>query len=263
MNMPSSSAPDMSNPVTLAPRAKRRRRTALMNVRGTIIPARCSSCSMRQLCMPRGLANETLPRLETIICIARPVMRGEALYRGGDPLNYLYAIRSGAVKTVMTQHDGCEQVTGLRIAGDPLGLDGLGRNAHTCTAIALEDCSVCIVPYAPLLDLCREIDTMQARLLELAGEHIARIETQLMVNNSMNADERVARFLLDLSDRNAQRGYSAIEFSLRMTREELGSFLGVTLETVSRTLSRLQRLRLIELQGKTVRLTSAEGLRGL
>ncbi|WP_118183630.1 helix-turn-helix domain-containing protein [Paraburkholderia phosphatilytica] len=218
---------------------------------------------MRQLCMPRGLANETLPRLESVICIARPVTRGEALYRGGDPFRYLYAIRTGAIKTVMTQRDGREQVTGLRIAGEPLGLDGLGSNAHTCSAIALEDSSVCIVPYAPLLELCRDIDTMQARLLALAGEHIARVEAQMMVNDSMSADERVARFLLDLSERNAQRGYSATEFSLRMTREELGSHLGVTLETVSRTLSGFQRRRLIELRGKAVRLVCAEALRAV
>jgi CRP/FNR family transcriptional regulator, anaerobic regulatory protein len=258
--MPSSNASDTPESVTSPVRA-RRRLAAPANARGAITPARCSTCSMRHLCMPRGLGNETLPRLESVICVARPVLRGEALYRSGDPFNDLFAVRSGAMKTVITQRDGRQQVTGLRIAGDPLGLDGLGGDTHTCSAIALEDSSVCIVPYAPLLELCREIDTMQSRLMRLTGEHIRRIETQMMVNASMSADERVARFLLDLSERNAQRGYSAMEFSLRMTREELGSYLGVTLETVSRSLSRFQLRSLIDLRGKTVRLKSADGLR--
>lgn len=110
--------------------------------------ARCSSCAMRHLCMPQGLAVDDMPKLEALICTARSVRRGEALYRAGDPFDNLYAVRSGSLKTVMAHRDGREQVTGLRLAGDPLGLDGISTDTHTCTAVALEDSSVCIVPYA-------------------------------------------------------------------------------------------------------------------
>src|SRR5580700_7092630 len=108
--------------------------------------ARCSSCSMRQLCMPQGLAPDELPKLEALICTARPVRRGEALYRSGDAFDNLYAVRSGSLKTTMAHRDGREQVTGLRLAGEALGLDGISDDKHACSATALEDSTVCIVP---------------------------------------------------------------------------------------------------------------------
>jgi len=225
--------------------------------------ARCSSCAMRHLCMPQGLAVDDMPKLEALICTARSVRRGEALYRAGDPFDNLYAVRSGSLKTVMAHRDGREQVTGLRLAGDPLGLDGISTDTHTCTAVALEDSSVCIVPYAALKHMCRETGTMQDRMHRLMSEQLIRESSQMMVLGSLSADERVAAFLLDVSDRNGQRGYSHAEFNLRMTREDMGSYLGMTLETVSRTLSRFQKRGLIDAQGKLIRIIDLEGLRHL
>ena len=222
--------------------------------------ARCSSCAMRHLCMPQGLAHDDLPKLEALICAARSVRRGEALYRVGDPFDNLYAVRSGSLKTVMAHRDGREQVTGLRIAGEPLGLDGISANSHTCTAVALEDSSVCIIPYSALKHMCRETGALQDRLHRLMGEQLLRESSQMMVLGSLSADERVAAFLLDVSERNRQRGYSHAEFNLRMTREDMGSYLGMTLETVSRTLSRFQKRGLIDAQGKLIRIIDFEGL---
>jgi CRP/FNR family transcriptional regulator len=197
----------------------------------------CSTCAMRQLCMPQGIAPDELPKLEALICRARNVRRGEALYRSGDPFYSLYAVRSGSLKTMMTHRNGRDQVTGLRIAGEALGLDGISEDNHACSAVALEDSTVCIIPYVALKHLCREISSMQERLHKLMGEQIVREATQVMVLGSLSADERVAAFLFDVSERNARRGYSLAEFNLRMTRAEIGSYLGMTLETVSRTLS--------------------------
>ncbi|RDK02941.1 fumarate/nitrate reduction transcriptional regulator Fnr [Paraburkholderia lacunae] len=247
-----------SSAVTSSARSSRRASPLRASGRSA---ARCSSCSMRQLCMPQGLSSDELPKLEALICTARSVQRGEALYRSGDRFDNLYAVRSGSMKTVMAHRDGREQVTGLRLAGEALGLDGISEDAHACSAVALEDSTVCIIPYTALQTLCREISSMQERLHKLMGEQIIREAAQMMVLGSLSADERVAAFLLDVSERHAQRGYSSAEFNLRMTREDMGSYLGMTLETVSRTLSRFQKRGLIDTQGKHIRIVDLEGLR--
>ncbi|HEV3431402.1 MAG TPA: helix-turn-helix domain-containing protein [Paraburkholderia sp.] len=240
--------------------ARRGVRTPAASPRTT---ARCSSCAMRHLCMPQGLALDDLPKLEALICNARSVRRGESLYRAGDQFDTLYAVRSGSLKTVMAHRDGREQVTGLRLAGDPLGIDGISTEFHSWSATALEDSSVCIIPYSALKHMCRETSAMQDRLHRLMSEQLIRESSQMMVLGSLSADERVAAFLLDVSERNGQRGYSYAEFNLRMTREDMGSYLGMTLETVSRTLSRFQKRGLIDAQGKLIRIIDLEGLRHL
>jgi CRP/FNR family transcriptional regulator len=249
----------MLTPTVVSPTTVRRgNRTPAASPRSA---ARCSNCAMRHLCMPQGLPHDDLPKLEALICSARSVRRGEALYRVSDPFDNLYAVRSGSLKTVMAHRDGREQVTGLRIAGEPLGLDGISSNTHTCTAVALEDSSVCIIPYSALKHMCRETGALQDRLHRLMGEQLLRESSQMMVLGSLSADERVAAFLLDVSERNGQRGYSHAEFNLRMTREDMGSYLGMTLETVSRTLSRFQKRGLIDAQGKLIHIIDLDGLR--
>ncbi|WP_321913651.1 helix-turn-helix domain-containing protein [Paraburkholderia sp. J11-2] len=227
---------------------------------GTQPSARCSGCAMRHLCMPQGLPAEDLPRLEALICGARKVRRGEALYRSGDRFDSLYAVRSGSLKTLIVNRDGREQITGLRLAGDALGLDGIATDVHAFSAVALEDSSICTLPYAALKTLCRESGTMQDRLHRLMGDQFNQEASQMMVLGSLAAEERVAAFLLDVSSRNWQRGYSQAEFRLRMSREDMGSYLGITLETVSRILSRFQKRGLIDAQGKLIRICDIEGL---
>ncbi|OLL32150.1 Crp/Fnr family transcriptional regulator [Burkholderia sp. SRS-W-2-2016] len=215
---------------------------------------------MRQLCMPQGLSASELSRLETLICSARCLERGQTLYRTGDRFDNIYAVRSGSLKTVMLHRAGREQVTGLKLAGEALGLDGISTGAYACSAVALEDSTVCIVPYRALRSLCRESGPMQDRMHKLLGAHIVSEAAQMMVLGSLSADERVAAFLLDVSQRNAQRGYSVSEFNLRMTREEMGSYLGMTLETVSRALSKFQKSGLIDTQGKLIHIVDLERL---
>jgi CRP/FNR family transcriptional regulator, anaerobic regulatory protein len=225
--------------------------------------ANCSSCAMRHLCMPQGLAADEMPKLEAVICTAQTVRRGATLYRAGEAFSNLYAVRSGSLKTVLTHRDGREQVTGLHLAGEALGLDGISDDRHTCDAVALEDSSVCIIPYDALKSLCRETGSMQQRLHKLMGEQIVRETAQMMLLGSLNAEERVATFLLDVSARHARRGYSPSEFQLRMTRDEMGSYLGMTLETVSRMLSRFQKRGVIEIEGKLIRIIDFTALHSL
>lgn len=222
--------------------------------------ARCSGCAMRHLCMPQGLPDEDLPKLEALICGARKLRRGEALYRSGDRFDSLFAVRSGSLKTLIVNRDGREQITGLRLAGDALGLDGIASDVHAFSAVALEDSSICTLPYAALKTLCRESGTMQDRLHRLMGDQFNQEASQMMVLGSLTAEERVAAFLMDVSARNWQRGYSQAEFRLRMSREDMGSYLGITLETVSRILSRFQKRGLIDAQGKLIRIVDSEGL---
>ncbi|MEZ2350950.1 helix-turn-helix domain-containing protein [Caballeronia sp. RCC_10] len=229
--------------------------------------AHCSSCAMRHLCMPEGLCARDVTKLEHIISVTRKIRRGDALFRTGDTFDSLYAVRSGSLKTVVTndgsRDGGRERMTGLLLAGDALGLDGIGDGRHTCDAVALEDSSVCVVPYALFERMCRETDSLQRRMHRMMSQAINREAEHVVRLGLLRADERVARLLLDMSARLARRGYATAEFTMRMTRDDIGSYLGMTLETVSRTLSRFDKLGLIEAQGKSIRIRDFDGLRGI
>lgn len=242
-------APQAASPTSCAGRAQRAR------------PVGCSNCAMRAVCMPAGLSQDELDRLDEIVCLSRRVSRGEALYRTGDTFANLYAVRAGSFKTVITHDDGREQVTGFAIAGEPLGMDGISDEEHGCDAIALEDSVVCVIPFHLLEMLCRESRVVQRHVHRMMSSEIVRESALMMLLGNMRAEERVASFLLGLSKRMQARGYSPKEFTLRMTRDELGSFLGMKLETVSRTFSKLQRQALIATQGKHVQILDESGLR--
>ncbi|MBW0447662.1 fumarate/nitrate reduction transcriptional regulator Fnr [bacterium M00.F.Ca.ET.228.01.1.1] len=221
---------------------------------------RCTSCSMRPICMPQGLRPEELQRIEALICPSRTIRQGETIYRADDAFQSIYAVRAGSFKTVVMHRDGREHVTGFHLAGDSLGLDGVCFGRHSCDAVALEDSKVCIIPFHPLETMCREVKVLQQHVHRMMGGEIVRESSQMMLLGTMSAEQRVATFLLNLSERLRKRGYSPAEFHLRMTREEIGSYLGIKLETVSRMLSRFQREGLLDAQGKNIRILDHEGL---
>lgn len=225
--------------------------------------ARCSNCALRRLCMPSDLTSGDLGRLDAIITTSRTIKKGEALYRAGNEFQSIYAVRAGSFKTVVMHRSGREQVTGFHIAGEPLGLDGIYGGTHGCDAIALEDSSVCIIPFQLLEILCRELKVMQHHVHKLMSGEIVRESGLMMMLGNMSAEERVAAFLLNMSSRLAARGYSSSEFNLRMTRDEIGSYLGMKLETVSRMFSKFHRDHLIDTHGKQVRILDMEGLRNV
>jgi len=221
---------------------------------------RCSACAMRAFCMPPDLSADDLKKLDSLICSTRSVRRGDALYRAGDAFQSIYAVRAGSFKTMVMHRDGREHVTGFQIPGEALGLDGIGTGQHNGDAIALEDSVVCIIPFAQLEAMCREIKPLQHYIYQMMGSEIVRESRQMMLLGTMTAEQRVATFLLGLSRRFKARGFSAAEFHLRMTREEIGCYLGMKLETVSRMFSKFQRERLVHANGKTIRIVDPDAL---
>ena len=220
----------------------------------------CSSCNLREMCLPAGLCAEDLARMNNLVYARRRIKRGETLFNAGDEFGSVYAIRSGFFKTSLPDGEGREQVTGFFMGGELLGLDGLGSGRHHGAAIALEDSEVCVLPYALVMDLAHEIPALQRHLHAVLAREIVRDHGVMMLLGSMRAEERLATFLLNLSKRFVRRGYSASDFHLRMTREELGSYLGLKLETVSRLFSQFQRDGLIEVEQKHIRIVDIGGL---
>jgi len=223
--------------------------------------ASCSQCGVRGLCMPQGLSDDDLTRLDELIGAPRRIERGRSLFRVGDRFSALYIVKSGFFKTDLVVEDGRNQVTGFQMAGEMLGLDGISGEVHTCNAVALEDSQICLLPFTRLVALAAHIDGLQQHLHKLMSREIVRDQGVMMLLNTRRAEERVASFLLNLSQRFAARGYSPYEFHLRMTREEIGSYLGLTWETVSRIFSCFQESGLIEVQHKHIRILNASGLR--
>jgi CRP/FNR family transcriptional regulator len=220
----------------------------------------CSNCGVRNICMPNGLTSADFVRLDAVIGTTIKISRGSALYRTGDDFQSIYAIKSGSLKTVVTLNDGREQITGFQLAGESLGMDGVGSEQHMCDAVALEDSTLCVIPFRPLEGLCRDIPLMQQHVHRLMSREIVRESSLMMLLGNMCAHERVSTFLLNISQRHHARNYSPTEFNLRMTREEMGSYLGMKLETVSRTLSKFQKEKLIHVQGRLIRILDIERL---
>ena len=220
----------------------------------------CSSCGLRELCLPGEVCLEDLRHVENIVYARRRVKRGEALFSAGAEFKALYAIRSGFFKTSVLDGDGREQVTGFFMGGELLGMDGLGSGAYNATAVALEDSEVCVLPYALVESMAREVPALQRHLHAVLAREIVRDHGVMMLLGSMRAEERLATFLINLSKRFVRRGYSPSDFQLRMTREELGSYLGLKLETVSRLFSQFQKDGLMEVNQKHVRILDIAGL---
>lgn len=225
--------------------------------------AKSSECHQQELCLPTGLLDRLLMEFASVIVCHRRLRLGQALYRSGEMFEAVYLVRAGFVKSVVLLEDGREQVTGLTMPGEMLGMDGLASGHHASDAVALGEGEVCVVPYHRLENLGHEARSMQRKLHRMFSSEILREQRMMLVLGSMCAEERVAAFLLNLSQRFAALGYSPSEFVLRMTRDEIGSLLGMKLETVSRIFSKFQRSLLIEIEGKHVHIVSIEGLRGI
>jgi len=220
----------------------------------------CTSCNLREICLPGGMCIEDLEQVQNIVYARRRVKRGESLFGTGDEFTSVYAIRSGFFKTSVVDGEGREQVTGFSMGGELLGLEGLGSGRHTGTAIALEDSQVCVMPYSLIERMAHDYPQLQRHLHAVMSREIVRDHGVMMLLGSMRAEERLAAFLSNLSKRFVRRGYSQSDFHLRMTREEIGSYLGLKLETVSRLFSQFQKDGLIAVEQKHVRILDIAGL---
>lgn len=223
----------------------------------------CSQCNLRELCLPYGLSDPELDRVDELVGTRRKIKRHSHLYRSGDSFEAIYAIRTGFFKTDVLLEDGRDQVTGFQMAGEILGMDGISTEHHSCNAVALEDSEVCVIPFAKLEELSREINALQHNFHKVMSREIVRDHGLMMLLGTMRAEERLAAFLLNMSQRFMARGYSPQEFHLRMTREEIGSYLGLKLETVSRAFSKFQDEGYISVQQKHIRIIDIPGLRKL
>jgi CRP/FNR family transcriptional regulator len=223
----------------------------------------CSNCNLRELCLPVGVSDEQIERLDRLVGARRSVPRGDALFHSGDGFASLYAVRTGFFKTCVASEDGREQVTGFQMAGELLGLDGIGTERHTVDAVALEDSQVCVIPYHQLTDLSRELSDLQRQFHKIMSREIVRDHGVMLLLGSMRAEERMAAFLLNLTQRLRARGFSATDLVLRMTREEIGSYLGLKLETVSRAFSKFQDDGILEVRQRQIRILDAAALQKL
>ena len=223
----------------------------------------CSSCNLRELCLPVGLSEADLERIEGLVASRRALKRGEVLFHAGDRFESLFAVRTGYFKTRVSSEDGRDQVTGFQMGGEILGLDGIGTDQHTCDAVALEDSQVCQIPYARLEEIAHEVQGLQHQFHKVMSREIVRDHGVMLLLGSMRAEARLAAFVLNLTQRLQARGFSSSSLVLRMTREEIGSYLGLKLETVSRTFSRFQDDGLLEVKQRDIRVLDEPGLRKL
>ena len=211
--------------------------------------------------MPMGLNDSEMERIDEIVATRRKIPRGENLFRNGEKFNALYAIRTGFFKTCVSSEDGRDQVTGFQMAGEIIGLDGIVSDHHTCDAVALEDAEVCVMTYDRIEELSREINALQRHVHKIMSREIVREHGVMLLLGSMRAEERLAAFLLNLVQRLHARGFSQSELVLRMTREEIGSYLGLKLETVSRTFSKFAEDGIIEVKQRHVRILNTDALK--
>ena len=253
------------SPVRIDPMATRRLKVVARNEAPkrrvssvAAVHTHCTNCNLRELCLPCGLAASDADLLGELVYTRKRVKRGDSLYRAGGAFDSLYAIRSGFFKSSVVLEDGRDQVTGFHMAGELLGMDGIGTESHASDVIALEDSEVCIIPYAHL-----EEPRLQRQLHKVMSRELVRDQGVMMLLGTMKAEERLAAFLLHLSTRFVARGFSPSEFHLRMTREEIGSYLGLSLETVSRLFSRFQDDDLITVQQKHICILDVPGLRSV
>ena len=223
----------------------------------------CSNCRLNTICMPVSLHIDDIERLDHIIQRGKPLHKGEYLFRANDPFTSVYAVRSGAVKTVTLSDNGDEQITGFYLPGEVLGMDGLATNVHSNSVISLETSSVCEIPFHRLEELSVQLPSLQRHFLQLMSREITQEQQMIALLNKNNAESRIASLLLSISARNASRKLSATRFVLPMSRTDLGNFLGLTIETVSRTFARLQKSELITVNKKEITINNIGALQQL
>lgn len=227
------------------------------------LKSHCKNCSLYDLCLPMGLEHGELDRLDSVISRRQSVEKNKFLFRLGEPLKAVYAIRSGSFKTYLTNPDGTEQIVGFSMPGELLGLDAISEDSHICTARALETSSVCEIPFEQLEALARDIPGLQRQLLRLMSKEIQQDQNLMLLLAQMPAETRLASFLLSLSERLNKRGYASNDFNLSMSRGDIANLLGMAVETTSRLLSHFQESGLLRVERKYISILNINELRKL
>ena len=214
--------------------------------------AHCKDCSLAAMCLPLALQDQELDTLDSIVKRGRPLRKGEMLFRQGDPFDSLYALRSGTIKTFTVDDAGVEQITGFHFPGDIIGFDALRENKHQSYTSALETAMVCELPYETLDEMSVQFPKLRHQIMSFMSAEIKQDHDMIMLLNKRTAEERLLYFISLLSQRFEERGFSHREFHLTMTRNEIGNYLGLTIETISRLLSRFQKDNIIKVDGKLI-----------
>ena len=214
--------------------------------------AHCRDCSLASLCLPLSLNMDDMDALDQIVKRGRPLKKGEYLFRQGDVFNSVFAVRSGALKTFSLSDAGEEQITGFHLPSELVGLSGMDSEAYPVSAQALETTSVCEIPFERLDELSTQLPQLRRQLMRVMSREIRDDQQMMMLLSKKTADERIATFLVNLSARFRARGFSANQFRLAMSRSEIGNYLGLAVETVSRVFTRFQQNQLLEAEGKSV-----------
>ena len=214
--------------------------------------AHCKDCSLSGMCLPLALQTEELDTLDEIVKRGRPLKKGEMLFRQGEPFSSIYALRSGAIKTFSLSDGGEEQITGFHLASEMIGLSGMDNQQYPVSAMALETTSVCEIPFERLDDLTAVMPQLRKQVMRLMSRGIREDQQMMLLLSKKTADERIATLLINLSARFRARGYSARSFRLAMSRNEIGNYLGLAVETVSRVFTRFQQQGLIAAEGKQI-----------
>jgi len=223
----------------------------------------CGNCRLNAICLPISLHVDDIDRLNRIVQRSKPLQKGEYLYRANDAFDSVFAIRSGAVKAISVSDKGDEQVTGFYLPGEVVGMDGLADNIYTNSVIALETSSVCEIPFNRLEELSLQIPTLQRHFFQLMSREITQDQQVITLLSKGSAEARIATLLLSISSRNGRRNLSTNDFILPMSRTDIGNFLGLTIETVSRIFTRLQKNNLIAVDKKEVTIIDMEALRNI
>ncbi|CAO96732.1 FNR family transcription factor [Erwinia tasmaniensis] len=220
----------------------------------------CQDCSISQLCIPFTLNEHELDQLDNIIERKKPIQKGQTLFKAGDELKSLYAIRSGTIKSFTITEQGDEQITGFHLAGDLVGFDAISGSQHPGFAQALETAMVCEIPFETLDDLSGKMPSLRQQMMRLMSGEIKDDQDMILLLSKKNAEERLAAFIYGLSQRFGQRGFSQREFRLTMTRSDIGNYLGLTVETISRLLGRFQKSGMLAVKGKYITVEDHETL---
>lgn len=223
----------------------------------------CDQCRLGKLCLPVALDSDDIVKLDEIVKRGRVMHKGEHIYRAQDTFQSVYAIRSGYVKTYRLTDDGEEQVTGFYFPGEVFGMDGISKSSHNCSAKALESTAICEIPFSRFQSLTSELPSLQMHFFQLMSQEITSDQQLITLLSKKTAKERIATFILTVSSRNANRQLSPTEFRLPFSRTDIGNYLGLTVETVSRTFSQLGKEGLIALDHKDVRIVDVGELRAV
>ena len=224
------------------------------------IQSSCSDCNLKGLCLPIAMDLKDIDRVNDIIKRSRPIHAGEHIYRTGDGFTSIFAVRSGSIKTYLLDDDGVEQVTGFYLPGEILGFDGIGNNTHGCNVVSMETSTVCEIPFERIEELSLQIPVLQRHFFQLMSQQIESDHQMMMTLSKKNAEGRVTTLLVSLSNRFSRRNLSAKSLRLPMSRMDIGNFLGLTIETVSRTFSRLQKEGIINVDGREIHINDNEKL---